>query len=88
MASKVVEAPGGSVPFSIKTILDYLEGGRYIVPILPISLASLIAGRRSAGGSAPKSGGGSSNSGGGGVNKKTFAQVGHHMGGCTSASTI
>ena len=47
--SEVVEALGASVPFSIEQILVELEGGHYIGPILLISLANLVAGRRSAG---------------------------------------
>ena len=58
-ASGVVEAPEASAPFSLESILVDLEGGRYIGPILPASLADLVAGRRTAGGSAPKSSGGS-----------------------------
>ena len=57
---------GASVPFSLEQILVYLEGGRFIIPIFPVSLANLVAGRWSAGVGAPKSGGGSSNGGGGG----------------------
>ena len=33
-ALEVVEAPGGSVSFSLKPILIDLEGGRYVGPIL------------------------------------------------------
>ena len=67
----MVELPGDRVPFSLETILVDLEGGRYIGPILPVSLANLLTGRRLAGGGTPKSGGGGSNGGGGG-NKKFF----------------
>ena len=49
--SKVVEALGASVPFSLELILVEIEGGRYISLILLISLADLVAGRVSAGGS-------------------------------------
>ena len=56
-ASEVVKSPGDSVPFSLETILVDLEGGRYICPILPASLADLVTGRWPSGGSAPKSGG-------------------------------
>ena len=45
-APKVVEATGASSPFSLKPTLVELERGRYIGPILPISLADLFAGRR------------------------------------------
>ena len=69
-ASEVVEAPGTSVLFSLKQILVELEGGRYIGPILPASLAEIVAGRRPAGGSAPKSSGGGDSS-----NKKTSPKV-------------
>ena len=41
--SKVVEAPGASVPFSLEPILVYLEGGRYIGPILPVYLADIVS---------------------------------------------
>ena len=87
-ASEVVEALGGSVPFSLEPRLVEMEGRRYTSPILPVSLAELVLGRRSAGGVAPKSGGGSSNGGGtggtggtgdggsgGGGNKKTSPKV-------------
>ena len=57
-SSEVVETPGGSVPFSFEPIMVELEGGRYIIPILPASLANLVAGRRSAVRGSPKSGGG------------------------------
>ena len=65
LASEVEEAPGASVPFSLEPILVELEGGRYIGPILPDTLADLVAGRWPAGGSAAK-GGGSGSGGGGG----------------------
>ena len=48
-ASEVVEAPGGSVSFSLKPSMVELEIGRCIALILPISLADIVAGRRSAG---------------------------------------
>ena len=64
-SSKVVEVPGDRVPFSLETILVDPEGGRYIGPILPVSLDELLTGRRLVGGGTPKSGGGSSNGGGG-----------------------
>ena len=47
----MVEVPGASVPVSLEPILVELEGCRYIGPIFPTSLANLIAGRRSLGGS-------------------------------------
>ena len=71
-ASKVVEVPGDRVPFSLEIILVDMEGGRYIGPILPVSLADLLTGRRLAGRGAPKSGGGGSNGGGGGNNIYIF----------------
>ena len=67
--SEVAEAPGASAPSPLKPILVELEGGRYIVPILAVSLADLVAGRRSTGGGAPKRGGG------GGGNKKSLPKV-------------
>ena len=48
------DAPGASVPFSLKPILVELERGSYIGPILPAALADLDAGRWPVGGSAPK----------------------------------
>ena len=82
-ASEVVETPGASVPFSLEQILVEMEGGRYIGPILPVSLADIITGRRSVGGGGPKSGGGggsgNSDVGGGGRggnrNKKPSPKV-------------
>ena len=68
---------GGSIPFSLEPILVDLEEGRYIVPILSVSMADLVAGKRSADGGAPKIGGGRSNSGGGGGggNKKPLPKM-------------
>ena len=63
-ASKVVEAPRGSILFSLEPILVDLEGGRYISPILSISLVDLVPGRRSADSGAPKGSGRSINGGG------------------------
>ena len=54
-ASKVMKATGVRVPFSLKPILVELEVSCYIGPILPIFLANLVTGRRSAVGSAPRS---------------------------------
>ena len=71
-SSEVVEVPGAGVPFSLESILVNMEGGRYIVPILPVSLANLVIGRWSAGGGAPKSSGGESNEG---RNKKPLHKV-------------
>ena len=71
-ASEVVESPGASVPFYLEPIMVELEGGRYIIPILPASLADLVAGRRPAGGSASRSG---SSDGGSSGNKKTSPKV-------------
>ena len=59
--SQVVEALGSRFPFSLKPILVDLEGGHYINLILPVSLANIISGRRSAGGCAPRSGSGNKN---------------------------
>ena len=56
--SEVVEAPWGSIPFSLEPILVNLKEGRYIGPILPVSLFDLVTGRRPSGGGDPKSGGG------------------------------
>ena len=52
----VVEAPGVISPFYLEPILVKMEGGRYIVPILPASIDDLVTGRRPEGGSAPNSG--------------------------------
>ena len=87
--SEVVEVLGASVPFSLEQILVYLEGGRFIIPIFPVSLANLVAGRWSAGVGAPKSGGGSSNGGGGGGgNKKLSPKVDATGGNCNSESAL
>ena len=61
----MLEAPGSSAPFSLEPILVEMDGGRYIDPILPVSLFDLVSGRRSAGGGAPKIGGGRSDDSGG-----------------------
>ena len=80
LASEVVEAPGARVHFFLEPVLVNLEGGRYIVPIPPASLAKLVVGRRPEGGSAPKNvGGGGGGSSGSGNNKplsKVAATVG------------
>ena len=70
------EAPGASVPFSLKPITVDMEGGCYIGPILPAALTDLVAGRRPAGGSAPKGGGsgGDGSSGGSGGHKIKISQ--------------
>ena len=65
-ASKVVEDPGISAPFSLEPIMVELGGGRYIHPILPIYLTNLVAvGRRSASGGTTRGGGGRRSSSGG-----------------------
>ena len=69
-ASEVVEAPRGSVPFSLESIIVELEGGRYISPIIPASMADLVSGRRPAGRGAPKGRGGGGGSGGGSRKKE------------------
>ena len=76
LASEVVEAPGGSVLFYLEPIRVDLEGGRYIGLILSISLADLVAGRRSAGGSASRSGCSDGGGSSGGGNKKPMPKVG------------
>ena len=63
-ASELEEAPGASVLFSLEPILIKLEGGQYIGPILPASLADLITGRHPARRIYPKGSGGGSSSGG------------------------
>ena len=68
MDSEVAEATGDTVPFYPEPILVNLEGGRYIGPIFPASLAKLVAGRRLEGGGAPKRGGS-------GRNKKPLPKV-------------
>ena len=70
-ASKVVEAPGARVPFSLEPILFDLEGGHYILPILPIPLSNIVSGRQSAGGSATRGGGGCGDVGSGNIKKVT-----------------
>ena len=42
-SSESLDAPGPNVPFSIKTIMVELEGGRYVGPILPASFADLVS---------------------------------------------
>ena len=74
LASDVVEALGARISFSLELIMVNLEGGRYIGPILPVSLTDFVAGWWSTGRGDPKSGGGSSNCSGGG-NKKPFPKV-------------
>ena len=44
--SKKMEAPGSNISFLLDPILVELEGGRYVVPILPGPLAELFARRR------------------------------------------
>ena len=73
-ASKVVEAPGASVRFSLKPILVEMEGGRYIVLTLPVSLVDLVTGRRPAIRGVPQNCGGGRNGGSGG-NKKPLPKV-------------
>ena len=82
LASKVMEELGGCVPFYLKPNLIDLEGGRYIGLILPISLANLFAGRRSAVSVAPGSVcyGGRSGGGSGSIILKSNAQGGRHGG--------
>ena len=46
LSSEVAEAPGASVPLPLEPILENMEEGLYIGPILPDSLADLVAGRR------------------------------------------
>ena len=89
-ASQVVEAPGGSAPFFLEPILVDLEGVRYINPILPVSLANLVAVTQSAGGVPPQSCGGGSNSNGcgGDRNKTPFPKGGYHGGTCMSAGAM
>ena len=57
-----LDALGSNVPFSLKPIMVKLEGGRYIVPILPTSLSELVANTDGRGGDSVSRGGG----GGGG----------------------
>ena len=45
-ALEALEAPGVNIPFTLDPILLKLEGGRYVVPVLPGPLSDLIAGRR------------------------------------------
>ena len=78
-ASEVVEAPGASFPFSLKPILVELEGGRYVVRILPLSLSDLLVGRQAAGRNSRGGGDGGGGGGGGGDAKKS--KVGATWGG-------
>ena len=69
---------GASVPFSFEPILVKMEGGRYLNPILPVSMADLVVGRRSSDGGGPKTSSGSSKGGdceSGGGNKKPSPKV-------------
>ena len=63
---------GVSVSFFPEPIMVKMEGGGYNGPILPASLADLVAGSRPASGSFPKSGGGV---GSDSENKKTLPKV-------------
>ena len=42
LESEALNAPGCHAPFSLETILEELEGGKYVVPILPASLAAYM----------------------------------------------
>ena len=86
-ASEVVEVLGGIVPFSLESIPVDLEEGRYIIPIIKISLTDLVSGRRSAGSGAPRSGGGVSDGDSGG-NKKPMPKVDATGGTCKSAGAL
>ena len=67
-----VEGTGGQHPLLPQTNPGQAGGGRYIGPILLVSLADLVTGRLPVGGSAPKGCGGG---GGGSGNKKTLPKV-------------
>ena len=74
----VVEAQGVISPFYLEPILVKMEGGRYLNPILPVSMADLVVGRRSSDGGGPKTSSGSSKGGdceSGGGNKKPSPKV-------------
>ena len=73
LASEVEEAPGANVPFLLEPILVKLEGGCYIGPIIPASLANLSAGRQAADGSVPKRRDGGSSGGSSSVSIKTIS---------------
>ena len=45
-----VGAPGAEVPLSVEPILLYMEGGWYVVPLLPGPLADLVRRRHGGGG--------------------------------------
>ena len=72
-----MKAPEASAPFSIEPILVDLEGGRYIEPILLISLGDLVARRRSAGSGTTRGGRYNINSDiGSGSDRKLMPKVG------------
>ena len=78
MAYEVVESPGGSIPFSLKIILVELERTYYVRPILPTSMADLVAGRISSGVGATRGGssdGGGAGAGAGGGGRKPTPKV-------------
>ena len=74
LALKSLDAPGCHVPFLLEPILEDLEGGKYVIPILPISLAEILqktGGRGSSGGC---SGGGTT------AKKRNASTTGGHEG--------
>ena len=75
-ASEVLEVLGSSFPFSLESILVDLDGGRYVDPIFPTSLADLLADRRSAGSSSIRGGDGGDGDGGSSGNIKPKPKLG------------
>ena len=89
-ALESLDTPGCHVPFSFEPILAELEGGRYMVPTIPASLANLIhktGGRGSGGGGVRGRGSGGGDDrvirgGGGGVRGGGGRGGGGGGGGC------
>ena len=65
-SSEDVGAPGSMVPFPAEPILFELEGGRYVGPLLTSTMANMVSGRRSVGGSGSGGGNGGGNAVGNG----------------------
>ena len=78
-AYEALEAPGANTPFSLEPILVELEGGQYLVLILPVPLLDILMVWRPDGGSG--NGGGGSGSGGGSGNGGSI------ISGCGSSSS-
>ena len=71
LVSESLDSLGSNAAFSIEPIMVDMEGGRYFVPILPDSLADLVANTRGRGDN--DSGGSSRGSDGSATSKKRKA---------------